>query len=325
MPNIYLNVIRKVGVTFVTGAFCVGAAHAQWDTYQSPQPSFFERFVLPAVGAGVGGIFGNLIVTVGSKLVSAVANKLEQGSTSTSAQQPVQYNVPANAISTTSAVYIPPPPPITSQVGMVTGVMYAIDRLGPDYSVRETISPQKGVSPVFQSREKFAIRYTSNLPGVVVITNVDAIQKTSYLGTFVVQPGAEMRFPQQRDKAMVLDDTTGLETYQMYFMACLPTQMLNQPDVAALRGQIPDCGSTAQAEQSVLYAQKGRRAKGTYNEVMQQPDGSRNVVLSAAPYEKGDVTTTTFTINHVPAANVSNQQQWQTPPAAQQQNVTGQL
>ncbi|TXH86981.1 MAG: hypothetical protein E6Q78_15655 [Rhodoferax sp.] len=324
MPSINSAVVRKVGVAVVAGALVAGTTHAQWEMYQTPQPSFFERYILPAVGAGVGGIFGNLIVAVGSKLISAVTNRLEQGANPSAVQAPPQYNLPANAVQATNAVYIPPPPPVPSQVGMVTGVMYAIDRLGPDYSVRETIIPQLGVSPVFQSREKFAIRYTSNLPGVVVIMNVDSIQKTSYLGTFVVQPGAEMRFPQQRDKGMVLDDITGLETYQMLFMACLPTQMLNQPDVAALRGQIPDCGSTSQAEQNVLYAQKGRRAKGTYNEVMQQPDGTRNVVLSAAPYEKGDVTTTTFTINHVPAGGQSNQQ-WQATPQVQQQSVSGQL
>jgi hypothetical protein len=215
-------------------------------------------------------------------------------------QQPVQFNIAANTAGMMPAVFQPAPPPITPTVSAVAGVMYAIDRLNNDYSLRETITPQAGVSPTFQSREKFAIRYTSNQPGVVVIMNVDAQQKTFYLGTFVVAAGADFRFPQQTNKAMVLDDNVGLETYQMLFMACLPPQMANQPDVVARKWQIPECGPTAQAEQTILAAQKGRRSKGTYSEALQQADGTSNVVMSYAPYQKGDVTTTTFTINHVP-------------------------
>lgn len=342
--NIVLTTPKKVLRTHLliglAAATAFGQAHAQLDNYQGyqqPKPSFFEQFVLPAVGMALGGVFGNFVGSLGGKLVSSLlsgpnppppqqqqysSNQQQPQPAAPSYQQPAQYNIPANSAGMMNAVYAPAPPPIPQNGSIVTGVMYVIDRLNSDYSIAETVSPQLGVAPTFQSREKFAIRYTSNLPGVVVIMNVDALQKTFYLGTFVVQPGVEMRFPEQRNKGMVLDDNVGLETYQMLFMACLPPQMANQPDVMARKGLIPECGTTAQAEQAVLFAQRGRKAKGTYNEVLQQADGTRNVVLSAAPYEKGDVTTTTFTINHVVPVGQQQPSQWKpvpTLPAAQPQ------
>ena len=330
---------QKAALIAVTSLLILGQARAQYG-YPMPEQSLFDKFVIPVVGAAVGGFFGSVIQHVGGKLFSAftspektpTAQQLQppqaQGYTN---QQPVQYNVPANSAGMMNAVYQPAPPPITPNVAAVTGVMYAIDRLNSDYSIRETISPQAGVAPTFESREKFAIRYTSNQPGVVVIMNVDALQKTFYLGTFVVSPGADMRFPEESNKGMALDDNVGLETYQMLFMACLPPEMGNQPDVIARKGQIPECGPTAQAEQTIMNAQKGRRTKGTYNEALPQADGARKVVLSVAPYQKGDITVTTFTINHVPPGTqqpAQQQQQWPsqiTPPASAQPQpgVTG--
>lgn len=334
-----INRNQKTALIAVTSLVILGQAQAQYGYQAPPQQSFLEQFALPLVGQALGGVAGSVIQYFGGKLISALsapekATPVEQVKTSQTQgypnQQPVQYNVPANNAGMMNAVYQPAPPPITQNVGAVTGVMYAIDRLNSDYSIRETISPQAGVSPTFASREKFAIRYTSNQPGVVVIMNVDALQKTFYLGTFVVSPGADMRFPAETNKGMVLDDNVGLETYQMLFMACLPPEMANQPDVIARKGQIPECGPTAQAEQTIMLAQKGRRTKGTYSEALPQADGARKVVLSVAPYQKGDVTVTTFTINHVPTAMQQplQQQQWPSQimppaPAQPQPGVTG--
>lgn len=332
---------QRTALIAVTSLVILGQAQAQYGYQAPPEKSFLVQFVLPLVGQALGGVAGSVIQYVGGKLISALsapekAAPVEQVKTPQAEgypnQQHVQYNVPANNTGIMNAVYQPAPPPITQNVGAVTGVMYAIDRLNSDYSIRETISPQVGVSPTFASRERFAIRYTSNQPGVVVIMNVDALQKTFYLGTFVVSPGADMRFPAETNKGMVLDDNVGLETYQMLFMACLPPEMANQPDVIARKGQIPECGPTAQAEQTIMLAQKGRRTKGTYSEALPQADGARKVVLSVAPYQKGDVTVTTFTINHVPPVMQQplqqQQQQWPSQimppaPAQPQPGVTG--
>lgn len=315
-----------------------GQVHAQWGYGQAPEPSLFEKFVLPLAGAAVGGVFGNVINFYGGKLINALSSEPPPKQTSQQQNQQqqqsvqnlslAQYNIPVNSAGMLDAVYQPAPPPVPQNVSAVTGVMYILERLRSDYSVAETIQPQLGVAPTFQSNEAFAIRYTSNQPGVVVVMNVDALQKTAYLGTFVVSPGAEMRFPEQVGKGMRLDNNVGLETYQMLFMACLPPQMANQPDVIARKGKIPECGPTALAEQTIMLAQKGRRTKGTYNEVLQQADGTKNVVLSVAPYQKGDITTTTFTINHVPALAEQQPQHWQSPPALPSQtqsSVTGTL
>lgn len=298
---------RKVIAILIASMVSLGPVQAQYyGVSPPPEQSLVERFFLPVVGTAVGGIFGGVINLYGGKLIRHLSTDQPQAPAAgqqlqSPPTQSMQYNVPANNIGMTNAVYQPPPPLIPKDGGSVTGVMYVIDRLNPDYSLREIVTPQQGVAPIFASREKFAIRYTSNLPGVVVITNVDALQKTYYLGTFVIKPGMEMRFPAETNKGMVLDDNVGLETYQMLFMACLPAQFRNQPDVMKQRDKIPECGTTTQAEQTILLAQKGRTAKGTYSEALTQADGNRNVMLSIAPYERGDVTTTTFTIQHVPA------------------------
>lgn len=260
------------------------------------------QVVLPAATS----VFGNLAFRFfnwfGEKISTSVVNAVEGNPSPASTNAAAQANMPANAGELMKAVYIPPPSVVPQNLKAATGIVYALDRLAPDYSLVETITPQAGVSPTFQSWEKFAIRYTSNAPGVVVIINVDALQKLSYLGTFVIRPGVEMRFPQAGNKAMVLDDNTGLETYQMFFMACLPPQFANMPDVMARRGQIPECGSTALAEQAIQLAMRSRRAKGTFSEALVEADGSSRAVLSVSPYEHGDVTATTFTVNHVAPA-----------------------
>lgn len=280
-----------------------------------PKSPLVAMYLAPMVFQKVGGFFGEVIDVGWNKLKGTLpATATPPAPADPSAAQLAQYNMPANPAGMMNAVFIPPPPPIPTNATTATGVMYAIDRINPDNSVRETITPQAGVSPSFESRERFAIRYTSNLPGVVLIMNVDALHKTAYLGTFVVRPGAEMRFPEAANRGMALDDNVGLETYQMFFMACLPPGLAAQPDAAAIKGLVPDCGSQAQAEQSIVLANKGRRTKGTYNEALQQADGASKVVLSMAPYEKGDVTVTTFTFNHV-APGSSAPQALPAPPA----------
>jgi hypothetical protein len=316
------GVLRKVVCTVIASQLSLGVAHAQYFGYTPPpEQSLFEKFFLPVIGAAVGGIFGGVINMYGGKLISHLSSdessvKPPPASPQRQPLQPAQYNIPSNEVGMMNTVYQPPAPTIPKDVKAVTGVMYVIDRLNSDYSIREIVTPQQGVAPTFESREKFAIRYTSNLPGVVVIMNVDALQKTSYLGTFVVTPGMEMRFPAETNKGMVLDDNVGLEAYQMLFMACLPPQMANQPDVMARKGQIPECGATDKAEQTILSTQMGRKAKGTFNEAIQQSDGTKNVMLSVAPYEKGDVTTTTFTINHILPRSQQQQQSFPLAPQA---------
>ena len=251
--------------------------------------------LVPIATQTFGGVFG-AVVNFGLQKLQNALNSGTNTLPTPPAQQQTQYNVSAN--NNVTSAYIPPPP-VSQNATVSSGVMYVIDRLNSDYTIRETITPQAGISPTFQSGEKFSVRYVSNMPGVVVFYNVDALQKQSYLGTFVVKPGYEMRFPEASNKAMVLDNNVGLETYQMYFMACLPSEYANLPDVISRKGQIPECGTRSQAEQAILTAQKGRVAKGAYSEALQDAEGNTKVVLSSAPYEKGDVITTTFTMNHV--------------------------
>ena len=238
-------------------------------------PALLAQILMPAAINEASDQARRFFSWIGGKLSGAASSLADSGT-------------PAAAGSSTAANLKP-----------ATGVVYVVDRLASDFSVRESITPLADAPPVFQSRERFAIRYTSNAPGVVVIMNVDALKNTAYLGTFVIQPGVEARFPET--DGMMLDDVTGLETYQMVFMACVPPQLANQPDVVARRGQIPECGSTAQAEKAIQSALNGKRTKGTTNMALKQADGSNKAMLSMTDYQKGDVTSTTFTLQHVPA------------------------
>lgn len=309
-----LKTIRKnIYCTLVFALTMVGPTHAQTD----PQPSYNNQpnsshrpknplvamYLIPMVAQKVGGLLGDAIeggLTMLKNSFSSNSSANKQDLTLLPLEGQAQLNLPANS---ENGGFIPAPPPITQEVKAVAGVLYLIDRLNPDSSVRETISPQIGVSPAFQSGERFAVRYTSNFPGVVVFLNIDAQKKTSYLGTFVVKNGVEMRFPEPINKGMRLDDNIGSETYQMLFVACIPPNLSNQLEVAELQGKIPNCGTISQAEQTVMLAQKGRRTKGTYSEALQQADGTNKVVLSVAPYEKGDVTVTTFSLDHIAPIN----------------------
>lgn len=293
---------RNAVLMAATLAAVAGPARAQSDA--RPKNPIVVGYLAPLAGQFVGGLFGRALDWLNRRIdgalpAGAAAEPAQGGAAPLPALPP---NMPADADRLAGLGYVPPPPTLTAgPVRMATGVLYAIDRLNADYSIRETINLQAGVVPSLASREKFAIRYTSNLPGVVVILNVDALRKTAYLGSFLVRPGVEMRFPEQAGQAMVLDDTIGLETYQMLFMPCLPPALAGQPDAARLQGLIPACGSTVQAEQAIVLAQRSRRAKGTYSEALPLADGSSPVVFSAAPYEKGDVVATTFTIDHTAA------------------------
>jgi hypothetical protein len=308
----YQSAFGRLVVTFMVTLLCMlpfpgraqsttppGVAVPQVPQGPQAKSPLLLQVVLPAATTVVGNLAHRFFNWLGEKLTTAAISVVDGSSAQGASNSTSQANLVANTSALSRTVYIPPPPVIPSNLRAATGIVYAIDRLGSDYSLMETVTPQSGVAPTFQSREKFAIRYTSNAPGVVVILNVDALQKTSYLGTFLIQPGKESRFPQALNKAMVLDDSVGLETYQMFFMACLPAQFAHMPDVIARRGQIPECGSTNQAEQLIQQAVNVRRAKGTFSEALLEADGSSKAVLSVSPYEYGDITVTTFTINHV--------------------------
>jgi hypothetical protein len=268
-----------------------------------PQPgqkgywaSLLGQAFLQPLGIGAGG----LVVDIASSLWSGIKSLFggDKKSEQVAISQPTfQANMPVSFAGVPSNAVAPTPAPIPPGVTTASGVLYSIDRLDDNYLVRETIQAQPGVLPIFASGERFVIRYTSNLPGVVVIENIDARGVKAYLGTFVVQAGTEHRFPET--KAMRLDNNIGTETYQLNFMPCLAQDYATRSDVMALQGKIPMCGSTQQAAQMIARSKGSSRAKGTFNEALQLADGSSGVVFSAAPYQNGDVLVTTFYLNHV--------------------------
>lgn len=209
-------------------------------------------------------------------------------STGASASAPVEAAASGAA---TPVAALPVPAPAAT---VVPAVAYSLEQLDPaSFEILRRHELAGGSLPVLRTGDVFAIRYATNLPGLVRLEAEDDKGEHTDLGTYTVLPDQNNRLPASR--GIGLTGNPGTELVRILFYPCIPRELAGKPEEARLRARIPFCD--AEAGSSVASAASGKLApRALVN--LAQPDP---VVAYAgtSDYQPRDVTSATLVIRHI--------------------------
>jgi len=176
-------------------------------------------------------------------------------------------------------------------------VGYVIQQLEPgSLAVRRHLTLGIG-EPVLSTGDIFALQYSTSLPGLVRLENVDGEGRVAHLGTYVVHADQLNRLP--ADQGIRLEGKPGLEVLRMYFHPCLPPATAARPattSVAAVTVGLPACLRPGGGAPATEVAALGTlRPRAMVN--LSQPEPTMAFVGSDG-FRAGDVLLTEVRIRH---------------------------
>lgn len=184
--------------------------------------------------------------------------------------------------------------PATDVAPPAPAMGYVIQQLEPaDFAVRRQLMLGVG-DPVLRTGDVFALQYSTSLPGLVRLENVDVDGRVAHLGTYAVHADQLNRLP--ADKGIRLEGKPGLEQLRMYFYPCLPPDAPGRPYAERLAGVLPPCwrpgGGAPPTETAALGLVRPRAMVN-----LSQPDPAMAFAGSDA-YRPGEVLVTEARIRH---------------------------
>jgi hypothetical protein len=179
---------------------------------------------------------------------------------------------------------------------IVPALVIAVDQVDPQSFQTIGQLDVKGGSPTLRTGDVFAIRFATNLPGLVKIENVDAqgvVSDLSKGGAYQVIPGRDNRIP--RTKGMKLVGDTGLETFTLNFYPCMPNPPPTEGLPASLQGRLLDCSTVADKQLGLNSANAGMVRSAVNLEV------EDHTILAGAvtDFTPTNVIRLQFTVQHV--------------------------
>ena len=179
---------------------------------------------------------------------------------------------------------------------IVPALVVAVDQVDPQSFQTIGQLDVKGGSPTLRTGDVFAIRFATNLPGLVKIENVDAqgvVSDLSKGGAYQVIPGRDNRIP--RTKGMKLVGDTGLETFTLNFYPCMPNPPPPEGLPASLQGRLLDCSTVADKQLGLNSANAGMVRSAVNLEV------EDHTILAGAvtDFTPTNVIRLQFTVQHV--------------------------
>ncbi len=178
---------------------------------------------------------------------------------------------------------------------LLPSVIVAIERLNPtSFNSLGQMAMGANEPAHLRTGDVFAVRFATNLPGLLSIENTDAAGVHTVLGTYSVLPGADNRYP--RRKGLALAGAAGLESYDVYFLPCVPAEERTQPLVAAVVDHLSACPPVSAATQ-LSAPSVGRAIRATIN--LDSPD-PRLAAAVAPGFTASDVVKSSFVIQHDP-------------------------
>jgi hypothetical protein len=179
---------------------------------------------------------------------------------------------------------------------IVPALVVAVDQVDPQSFQTIGQLDVKGGSPTLRTGDVFAIRFATNLPGLVKIENVDAqgvVSDLSKGGAYQVIPGRDNRIP--RTKGMKLVGDTGLEIFTLNFYPCMPNPPPPEGLPASLQGRLLDCSTVADKQLGLNSANAGMVRSAVNLEV------EDHTILAGAvtDFTPTNVIRLQFTVQHV--------------------------
>jgi len=175
---------------------------------------------------------------------------------------------------------------------LAPAVGYALQKLDPG-SFEVVAALEVGEAPtLLKTGDVFAIQYSTNLPGLIRLENVDPKGRVSNLGTYTVLVDQLNRLP--RDRGIRLEGEPGTEILKIYFYPCLPPEAAGQPWGVRMESQLPNC----RGAQNTLVADAANGTVQTRSLVnLSQPDPTM-AFAGVADYQKNEVTLAIVRIKH---------------------------
>lgn len=172
-------------------------------------------------------------------------------------------------------------------------IAYLVQQLDPrDFAVRRLLSFGAGEASL-QTGDVFAVQYSTSLPGLVRLENIDGDGRVANLGTYVVHSDQLNRLP--GDKGIRLEGNPGLERLRLHFYPCLPAAALARADGGRL-AVLPPClrpgGGAPPTEPAAPGAIQPRAMAN-----LAQPDPTM-VFAGSDNYRSGEVLLTEVRIRH---------------------------
>lgn len=193
--------------------------------------------VLAAAPGGdvIGGAFTAAVPTLIRELNAEAQRRLGAG-TSGSSQQP-----PSGAYAYAPQI-ASPAQPSGQKPAISPGFTYTVDLLDANTpaNVIGRIPLDKGL-PTIHTGDRMAIRFMANLPGLVIIENIDANKVNSPLGIYPVFPGADSRVPRDLNKGIRMYGSTGIETFRVNYYPCVTDEARSRLGAQVGTLGIPNC------------------------------------------------------------------------------------
>lgn len=255
---------------------------------------------------------GGALAAAGSTLVSELVQEAQRRLSAApgTAEQP-----PSAAGSAAAAVAEQPgaAPPAPADAARTPGFGYTLDLLdnGTPANAVSRLALDHGV-PVVHTGDRLAIRFITNLPGLVVIENIDANQTKSSLGMYTVFPGADNRVPRDPNKGIKMFGSTGLETFRVNYYPCVTDEARTRLGAQADGLNLPACPAQSSATSSLPAAPTAASSEDTQvagkrgnlvprTAMNEEIVGGNTAVTVATTYRPGQSIVQEFQLNHVPA------------------------
>jgi hypothetical protein len=221
-------------------------------------------------------------------LLSQVLNRVGSGSREGQAAEAglfkrlARQNPPASAADEAQA-----PGALTPALG------YAMEQLDPaSFAVLRPIAVG-GSGALLRTGDVFVLQFSTNLPGLVRLENIDSRGRVADLGTYTVLVDTLNRLP--RDRGIQLQGQPGLERLRFYFYPCMPPEAAGKPWAADFEQRLPPCYGAAarQTADGGGYGVVSPRAM----ENLTQPD-AHLAFAGIRNYQPGEVTLMEARIRH---------------------------
>ncbi|MGC4079630.1 MAG: hypothetical protein QM702_21815 [Rubrivivax sp.] len=179
--------------------------------------------------------------------------------------------------------------------GPTPAIGYAMEQLDPEtFAVLKPVAVGGREPPTLRSGDVFAVQFSTSLPGLVTLQNVDAQGRSANLGTYPVLADQLNRIP--RDRGIRLEGDTGVERLRFLFRPCLHAAPLSRPSDYLLAGRLPAC-SAAERQRLNAAASGAVTPRAMVN--LEQPDNTM-AFAGSADFQPEDVTLVEAQIRHEP-------------------------
>lgn len=173
---------------------------------------------------------------------------------------------------------------------LIPALGFSVEQIDPYSFTLIKAHPLQHGMPRMKTGDVFAMHYSTSLPGVVQVLNIDPKGVTTSLGRYTVRPDQDNRIPEGR-QGIGLSGAPGTEILRVLFYPCRPADTPPLPQTPAAR--LPACDTAPAALDAALAAPTRQRPL----KALAQPEDTL-AFFGSADYQAGEVGAAQISILH---------------------------